>query len=291
MTGASGYQNELQTFWGGLPAEVQNVFGFVYDPVNDALEWVCGDPDDLMSGAAVYTEIGPLVASLSDELASARQSVAGRWEGPDHDAFVIRVTELEDSLTSLGEAISATTDILEAASEAAVESADAIISIIKMVIAFALSSLVLSLALSVLTFGASMVAWAAGQVANAAMALSRVAMVTSRMAAFLQRIANLFVRIKDLFLRIKQIMQFLADLVAALRGLSKGKDIFGGAMGWSERLIWMGAHGGVNFAGSIPLNQIPGVQLPGLLGEGLNAAQNAHDAHQSAQDAEEAAGR
>lgn len=291
MTGASAYQNELQSFWSGLPAEVRDVFDFVYDPVNDAIEWVCGDPDDLMSGAAVYTQVGPMITSLSEELVSARQAVDGQWEGPDHDAFVVRVTELEESLTALGEAISCTTDILEAASEAAVESADAIISIIKMVIAFALSSLVLSLALSVLTLGASMVAWAAAQVAQAALALSRVAMITTRMAAFLQRIASLLMRIKDLFLRIKQILQFLADLVKTLRGLSKGKDIFGGKMAWSERLVWMSVHGGVNFAGTIPLNQLPGVQLPGLVGEGINAGSHAHGANEAAGDAEDAAGR
>lgn len=285
MTTGADYQNELQSFWSGLPSEIQSVFSFVYDPINDAMEWVCGDPDDLMRGAAVYTEVGPLITALSDDLATARQSVQGQWEGPDYDAFLVRVTELEETLLTLGEAVGSTTEILEAASEAAMESADAIISIIKMVIAIALSSLVLSLALSVLTLGASMVAWAAGQVANAAMALSRVAMITTRMAAFLQRIATLLMRIKDLFLRIKQILQFLADLVKVLRGMSKGKDIFGGSLGWGERLVYMGVHGGVNAAGSIPINALPGVQLPGLLGEAINAGQNAHDAHESADDA------
>lgn len=285
MSGGAQYQNELQAYWSSLPGEIQSVFDFVYNPVNDALEWVCGDPDDLMQGAAVYTEVGPLVTALSGELTTARQAVAGQWQGPDYDAFVVRVTDLEEALLTLGEAVSSTTEILEAASEAAVESADVILSLIKMAIAIALSSLVLSLALSVLTFGASMLAWAAGQVANAAMTLSRVAIVTSRMAAFLQRISALFMRIKDLFLRIKQILQFLADLVKLLRGFSKGKDIFGGSMGWGERLVWMSVHGGVNAAGSLPINQIPGVQLPGLLGEIASAADSADNADQAADDA------
>lgn len=285
MSGGADYQNDLQAYWSSLPSEIQSVFGFVYNPVNDALEWVCGDPDDLMTGAAIYSEVGPLVTALSHELATARQAVAGQWQGPDYDAFVLRVTDLEESLLTLGEAVTSTTEILEAASEAAVESADAILSLIKMAIAIALSSLVLSLALSVLTFGASMLAWAAGQVANAALTLSRVAMVTSRMAAFLQRIAALFVRIKDLFLRIKKILEFLADLVKLLRGLSKGTDLFGGSMGWGERLVWMSVHGGVNAAGSLPINQLPGVQLPGLLGEMVNAGQSVHDADEAADDA------
>lgn len=285
MTSGATYQNDLQAYWNGLPAEVQSVFGFIYKPINDALEWVCGDPDDLMRGAAVYTEVGPLVSSLADDLGSAARSVQGSWEGPDFDAFQSRMVELEETLRTLGEAISSTTEILEAASEAAVESANAILSIIKMVIAIALSSLVLSLALSVVTFGASMVAWAAGQVANAAVALSRVAVITTRMAAFLQRIAALFMRIKDLFLRIKQVLEFLSALVKTLRGLSKGKDIFGAAVPWSERLVWMGVHGGVNAAGSYPINQLPGLELPGLLGELINAGESAHNSHEAAEDA------
>jgi hypothetical protein len=285
MTAGSDYQNDLQLYWSSLPSEVQSVFSFIYNPINDALEWVCGDPDDLMNGAAVYTEVGPLVTALADELGTAVRSVQGQWEGPDFDAFQVRMTELEETLGTLGEAISSTTEILEAASEAAVESANAILSIIKMVIAIALSSLVLSLALSVLTFGASMVAWAAGQVANAAVALSRVAVITTRMAAFLQRIAALFVRIKDLFLRIKEILQVLSALVRTLRGLSKGKDVFGSALPWSERLVWMGVHGGVNAAGSYPINQLPGLQLPGLLGELINAGESAHNTHEATEDA------
>ncbi|MDT0202222.1 hypothetical protein [Nocardioides sp. AE5] len=286
MTGAGDYQNELQVFWNALPSEVQSVFGFIYNPVNDAIEWVCGDPDDLMRGAAVYSEVGPLITDLAEELATARHAVQGQWEGPDYDAFLTRVTELEDTLASLGEAVGATTEILEAASEAAVESGNAILSIIKMVIAIALSSLVVSLALSVLTFGASMVAWAAGQVANASMALARVSIVTTRMAAFLQRIASLFMRIKDLFLRIKKVLEFLADLVKLLRGMSKGKDIFGAKMAWSERLVWMGVHGGVNAVGKAPINQIPGVQLPGAFGELWGAGESLADAHRAAEEAE-----
>ena len=47
----------------------------------------------------------------------------------------------------------------------------------------------------------------------------------------------------------------------------------------------MGVHGGVNAAGSYPINQLPGLELPGLLGELINAGESAHNANDAAEDA------
>jgi hypothetical protein len=51
--------------------------------------------------------------------------------------------------------------------------------------------------------------------------------------------------------------------------------LLGSALPWTERLVWAGVHGAVNGGSKAALNQLPGVQLPGLVGSGWDAVDSA----------------
>jgi uncharacterized protein YukE len=283
------YQNELESWWSGLPGPVHSALDWLYQPVDEALHWVAGDPDDLVRAGAVYLTVGPQIKALGSSVTNEANAVKGHWEGDDYTGFCQKIQQLTKALEALGDSSTNTNEILTAAAEAAVEGANAIIEIIKMVIAFALSSLVVQLALSVISFGASMVAWVAEQVAAGVAALARILSMVEKIAAFLTRVEQILVKIQQIFTKIKEIFTMLADLLKVLRGLSKGKDIFGNSVGLGERLAWMGVHGGVNFAGSYPLNQIPGVQVPGLVGAGVEGGKDVAGAVEHSNEAVDAA--
>lgn len=213
------YENKLETWWHGLPGEVQSVFGFAFDGVNGMLEAVAGDPDDLVRAGSVYLTLGPQITQIGTQLESDAKALGMSWQGDAFGAFVQKIDQLKTQLKNCGEATAATDEILRAAAQAAVDGANMIIDIFVTVIEFAIGSLVLALATSVISFGASMAAWVATQAAQAAMALSRVAAITAKVAQILVRVAEILQKIARILRTIAQMFKDWSAMVRAMKAL------------------------------------------------------------------------
>ncbi len=216
------YQNELETWFTGLPSQVQDVFNFAYTPIDSMLKSVAGDPDDLVRAGSVYTAVGPQVTAAGSDVSQQAGQLAGYWTGAAHDAFVKHIAQLQQTLTSLGTAIGDTDQILQAGAQAAVDGANTIVDIVVTAVEFAVSTLALSLALSVLSFGTSLAAWFAEQAANVALTLSRVAQVVEKVAVVLEKIAQVLEEIAEVLKTVAQILKNMKEFVTSVKMLPKG---------------------------------------------------------------------
>lgn len=215
------YQNELETWWAGMPGEIQSVFGFAYDKADELLKAVAGDPDDLVRAGSVYASIGPQITDLGTQVQSDAAALAPSWKGDAYTEFKAKIDQLQQTMKACGESTAQTDQILQAAAQAAVDGANTIVDIVVTVIEFALGTLVLAAATALISFGATMAAWVAEQLAAAAEALSEILSVVARVAQVLEKVAEVLRKIQVILEQISQIFMDWAKFVKGLKLLPK----------------------------------------------------------------------
>jgi uncharacterized protein YukE len=230
------YQNELETWWTGLPSEIQSVFGFAFDQADEWLKAVAGDPDDLARAGAVYASLGPQITQIGTTLKSDAASLGAAWDGEAYTAFKAKVDQLEQTIKSSGESTAQTDQILRAAAQAAVDGANAIVDIVVTVIEFALGTLVIAAATAIISLGASMAAWVAEELAEAAIAIERILAIVGKVAQVLEKVAEVLQKIAKILRTIAEIFMDWAKFVKGLKLLPKAYTADGIGLYISERI-------------------------------------------------------
>ena len=95
------YQNELESWYTGLPSQVQEAFNWAYDPIDSMLKSVAGDPDDLVRAGAVYAGIGPQICTIGTTVQQEAGALAGHWSGDAYNAFVQKIADLHSALPAI----------------------------------------------------------------------------------------------------------------------------------------------------------------------------------------------
>lgn len=287
------YNNALDSWYQDCPWPVQRVLESPYRTVSGWLRFVTGDPNKVAGYGPVYEAIGREVERLSGEIDSASAGM-GQWTGAARDAYDAKMTTLKDSLSSLAPAITQTREILNAAAETSVEAANMILDIIRSVIEFLLSSLAVSAALAAFTFGASALAWVAANMAKGAHALAKVMQGLQKVAQVLQKIARALEKIASIMKKVAEILRKVKQILDAIKKAKKGATLIEkGILTGANALITMpinlaanGVLGGVSTA-----TGIPGLSMPGGMGELNNARKDGTDAVQASNRAVDAANR
>ncbi|MEV0130621.1 hypothetical protein AB0H83_19425 [Dactylosporangium sp. NPDC050688] len=275
------YANKLEQWFSSAPGPVQEVLRPVFDPANDMLKAVAGDPQDLVRAGQRYVEVGREIVAIAERQRTDRQRLAGAWEGDGYRAFTDKAAEIEEKLKTLGEATGKTDEVLKAAAEACVEGANLIIDIIVTLVAFAIGTLIVKLALAALTLGASMLAWVAEQIVAGIVALTRILNVTMQVARVLMQVARIFKQIAEILRGVANLLKAMKTLLEMLDKLNKASKGMAKLGAFSTRA---GAYAAVNatvLGGNVPL---PGGSL-------LKTGRDAQDAAGHASDAEDAAGK
>lgn len=202
----SGYQNDLEAWYGGLPGPVQSVLDFArYHWVNDALHWIGGDPEKVAEMGPQYIEQGNQIKTLATQIDTIKNSMT-LWTGNAHDSFGTSMDTMSGNFTQLSEAVVATDEVLKACAEACVAQANMIIDLFKSLIEFLLTSLAVSAALAVFTFGASIAAWVAANIAKGLATLARMVASCEKLAAFLMKLAQLFAKLAKMLIKIAELL-------------------------------------------------------------------------------------
>lgn len=231
------YENELETWWAGMPGPIQDAFGFAYNKADELLKAVAGDPQDLARAGGVYANIGNQITNLGSTVQSDANSLAGAWEGQAYTNFKSKVDTLQQAMKSCGGATAQTQEILNAAAQAAVDGANTIVDIVVTVIEFALGTLALAAATAIVSLGASMAAWMAEQLASAAEALAEIMQVVTKVAQVLEKVAEILTKISKLLEEIAKIFMEWAKFVKGLKLLPKAWTADGVGQYVSDRVM------------------------------------------------------
>jgi hypothetical protein len=274
------YANKLEQWFSSAPGPVQDVLRPVFNPANDMLKAVAGDPQDLVRAGQRYVDVSREIIAIAERQHTDRQRLEGAWEGDGYQAFTDKAKDIEDKLKVIGEATGKTDEVLKAAAEACVEGANLIIDLIVTLIAFAIGTLIVKLALSVITAGVSMLAWVAEQIAAGIVTLIRVFNVTLQVARVLVQVSRIFKQIETILKGVVTLLKAMKTLLEMLDKLYKTSQGMAKLAAFSGRA---GAYATVNatvLGGNVPL------PAGSLYKTGLDA----QDAAGHVDDAQDAAG-
>ena len=230
------YQNELETWWAGMPSEIRSVFGFAYDKADELLHYVAGDPDDLARAGGVYASLGPQITQLGQTLQSDAAALGGSWEGDAYKGFKAKIDQLEQTMKATGEHRRDRSDPAGRGAGGG-RRREHHLRHRRTVIEFALGTLAIAAATAIISFGASMAAWAATELADAALALSRVLEVVGKVAQVLEKVAEVLQKIAKVLEEIAKIFMDWAKFVKSLKLLPKAWTADGVGEYVSDRIM------------------------------------------------------
>jgi uncharacterized protein YukE len=268
-TMTASYQNELTEWYGQLPPPVQELTAPLFEFVNDALEWVAGDPADLVRAASAYPAIAAGIADVVVQQRADRHQLGGTWEGDAHDAFQQKLAQFEQTLEAITDAVRVTPDILYAGAQACVDGADMIIDLVVMAIEIIITILVVNAALAIVTTGVSMAAGVAD-------CLAYCAATAARIGAVVQKVGQVLAEMAASFRRIETTLKAIAD---ALRELQIGLKAMDEAASSTRLLSTTGVAARLQFVAvdttvSAVIEKTTGISVPGE----IEAARRARDA-------------
>lgn len=278
MTVTAEYQNELERAFNSLPGVVQSALRPAYQPVDEALHWVCGDPDALVSAGQTYVQLGNRTKDVSSLVQSDVSALEASWTDEAGQAFRTRMGEVCKALTAAGQALGDTDKILTASAHAAVDAANTICDIVASVVEFIIADFAVSAALSVLTFGASVAAGIAAAIADWAEATFEVSRVVEAIVKVLNTVEKVLEALSELFRTLKEIFALLKELKQDASFLGKIGILAGKTV--------------ISKTTSAAWNSLPVIpDLPqGGVHWGIQAGEDAHQTYEDVQQADQAAG-
>lgn len=287
------YTNTLDQWYGSCPGPVQEVLAHPYEQISEILQWLTGEPNTIAAQVPTYVTQGQTIAAYGQTISEIQGSM-GAWTGGARTAFDAKMDQLIGNFEALGESVEGTEEILIAAAETCVEASNMVIDVVKMVIEFLLTSLAIAAAAAVLTVGASMAAWVASNLANGARALAQIMSGLTRVANVLSKIASLLSKIATVFQKVAAALRQLKALLEALKYLKKGATIgerlvLTGLIAGARTPIKIGADGLITGLENLTGTDLP--NMPGGVGEGIDAGKSGVGAVQSGNDAQDAADR
>jgi uncharacterized protein YukE len=274
VTSTAEYQNKLEQTFGKLPGPVQSALRPAYQPVDDAIQWVCGDPDTLLAAGQKYIAIGKDVEQTATRIQQEVQALEAHWSDDVGHAFQNKVKNTSQALTGAATALSDTEKILTAGAKAAVDAANTICDIVVSVVEFIIADFVVSAALSVLTFGASV---AAGIVA----AIADWAEATFEVSRVVESIVEILRSIEEVLKVLEEVFKVLKEIFLALKELKK-------EVGFMGKLAITVAKVPISKLTQVTFNALPGVpNLPqGGVHWGVDAGKDADSTVHDVQDAD-----
>jgi uncharacterized protein YukE len=274
MTTPVEYQNRLEQAFNSLPGIIQDALRPAYQPVDDAVQWVCGDPDALLQAGQTYVQLGSSVTEIATGVGNDVQALEAVWTDDVGRAFKNRMDNTGKALTAAGQALSETEKILTAGARAAVDAANTICDIVVSVVEFIIADFVVSAALSVLTFGASVAAGVAAAVAEWAEATFEVSRVVEAIVKVLNTIAKVLRELAEIF-------KLLKEIFALLKELKKDASFLG-------KLGILGGKVAISKITSFSFNALPEVpSLPkGGVHWGIEGGKDGYHTYQDVKDAE-----
>jgi WXG100 family type VII secretion target len=213
--------NKIEVFLNGCPGPIQGIIRPLLNPLLEAIDWVAGDPDDLIRAADVWEKAAGEVRSVLGDQTSNRQTLTGLWQGPASTQFGTKMDEIEKAIEAIAQNVQDTSGLLVEAAKGCVDTANLIIDLIIDLIMMLVADLLVSLALSVVSFGASMIAGAAKAGADAAMASTRVVRLMTKLAELLNKLASIMRKLADAAKTYKEVLKAL-KLLKKEAGLIKG---------------------------------------------------------------------
>lgn len=261
MTGTSEYTNKLEQTFGRLPGPVQSALRPAYQPVDDAIHWVCGDPDTLVTAGQTYHRLGGQVVAVSTAMDGDVRTLESSWSDQAGLAFRGRMTNTCKAMTAAGQSLQDTQQILDASAKAAVDSANTICDIVTSVVEFIIADFAVSAALAILSAGASIAAGIAAAIADWAEATFEVSRVVEVVAKVLREVALVLEKISTL-------LSYLRRLFKALKELKKDYKLFS-----VEGLTVRAAKTAISKGTSEVWNNVPG--LPNMPHGGVHWGEQA----------------
>ncbi len=213
--------NKIETFLNGCPGPIQGIIRPLVNPLLECIDWVAGDPDDLIRAADVWDRAAAEVRAIADEQGTSRATVNGVWQGPANEKFNGRLTEVEEAIRKIAQNVQDTSGLLVQAAKGCVDAANLIIDLIIDLIMMLVADLLVSLALSAISFGASLAAGAAKAAGEAAMTATRVTKVMTKLGELLKKLSDLLKRLADAAKLYKEVINALKALKKEA-GLIKG---------------------------------------------------------------------
>lgn len=281
------YNNTLDTWYWDCPGPVREVLSWPYEKTSEALRFITGDPNKVAGHAPTYDAIARQVERMARQVESTRAGI-GMWEGEARVAFDGKMVELQENLVSLAPAISQTQEILHSAAETSVSCADLILDIIRGVIEFLLSSLAVAGALVVVTVGASAAAWVAANLAKGAHALSKVLKGVEAAVKVLQALTRTLTKIETIMRKVAKVLKTIREVFQAIEKAKKGAGLVDKAILTALAApikISTNAVSNVALDGVSAVTGVPGLSMPGGVGEIINAGEDMADAVGSSNDA------
>ncbi|WP_018348609.1 WXG100 family type VII secretion target [Longispora albida] len=265
------HKNRLQEWFDTFPGFLQQPLRPIFDKLTEGLQWVAGDPDEIMKVAGKYTAIAEQVNKLATQQNTDRAKLAGAWDGESYTAFTTRMTDVESRLAKLAEATGKTKEVLDALAEACVEAANLIIDIIMMLLTWLLAEAAIALALSVISFGTSLVAGVASWIASGLRALAQVSRVVQKFSQILLKLAQVFEKIAKILKTVAEVLKVVKEILAALRSLKGFTSVQG--------LAFTGINAGAHYVAAQGIRGVTGgnVNIPGLGGSAINAGGDGKD--------------
>ena len=285
------YNNSLDSWYQSCPWPVQKVLESPYQQVSGWLRWVTGDPNKVAGQAPTYEAVAREISRISTEVGSVSAEITV-WEGQARAAYDAKMVQVRESLNKLAPAVAQTRAILDAAAQTSVEAANMILDIIRSVIEFLLTSLAVSAALAAFTFGAAFGAWIAANLAKGAQALAKIMQGLQKVAQILTKIAEALTKVAEIMRKVKQILATIREVFLALEKAKKGASLAEKAILMvPSTLIKLPTNFATNAAldGASATTGIPGLSMPGGVGELVNAGQDGWSAINASHDAVDAA--
>lgn len=259
-------QTSIESFLSGLPSEVSGFIQGLLSPFTELLEYVSGDPDDLIRAAQAWATAGETLATIHEEQRRDVTVVTTAWkEGEDLAAFTETMRQVDELFDGLNQAFDGTKDLLVQAADAAVAAFNLLIDLIVELLIWWATDLILAAALTVVSFGASWIAAGVKATAEALAGMARAGRIAAKLAEILTKISEF---LKD----IKMMCEMYRIAIMELHEMKKGYKLLNLS---KEALAFKSLRAVTLLPGTLTFNAVSPVNLPGLTKVGQDAYSNA----------------
>lgn len=161
--------------------------------VAQPLEWVAGEPDELMRAAQVCQSTCTVVRAMRAEQVGDRSRLRAEWRGDASDAFQSSMELLEEAMEDLAQGLDSTKVVLVDAANAAVAAFNLLLELALEFLLWFLTEVIIAAAAAALSAGASLAASVTRVLARLATTLGRMSKIVARLA---QQLAELTLKLE-----------------------------------------------------------------------------------------------
>ncbi|MGC7093917.1 WXG100 family type VII secretion target [Amycolatopsis lurida] len=242
----------------------------IFQPLEDAIELVSGDPEGLSQGAGNFKAIGESMVRMSQDLVRNADETLQEWTGDASEVAKKRLGEFASGIEGVAAKSGNVSEILQLSSMLMTIVKQVIMAIITELVTWLITIWIPALAAAVPTAGASTAAASTASAAKGASSVSKGNKIVQMLRRLLDKIKEFWAKLKDSLAKVKAdgFLKSIKDNKAALDrvgkiGLEKGAG-YGETLGKSVLT-------GLKEAGMKGLKEIPKATVginPGNFGDG-----------------------